>query len=142
MELEDKMFWTNLRSIASDNSLQPFMRAYQNLCLYFKNGTPLGRMFEYYQMISRITLEFNEFKRDEIQKLRDHLLQDSGKTNQSKSWLFRERTEIEIEERLLVYKVNLFLNYAAELDQFKLLRKSGSFKINNRAKKSQISKIG
>jgi hypothetical protein len=83
---------------------------------------------------------------DEIKKLRDnhpdYLPKASGSTRKTQPWQFEERSASKIESSLLIYKVNLFINYASEHDQLKKIRKEGSFQPTPRARKSQISEIG
>ncbi|PLW40671.1 hypothetical protein PCASD_08353 [Puccinia coronata f. sp. avenae] len=145
MKLNNPTFWKDLQKIADEEQLQPVMEAYQDLCNYFKDGTPLGMTFDYYQIISRITLTLKKFKLDGTKKLNNTpvvpLPDPSGKNKESQSWLFATRTESEIESNFLIHKVNLFMNYASENDQFKKTRKRDSFQHNPRATKSQITEI-
>jgi hypothetical protein len=46
MKVTNPRFWKDLEKITDEENMQPFMRAYQDLCIYFKHGTPLGRTFE------------------------------------------------------------------------------------------------
>jgi hypothetical protein len=57
------------------------MRAYKSLLLYFRNGIPHDRTFDYYQLISQITHEFKQLKDTETQNL---LMIRSQKTSKEK----------------------------------------------------------
>ncbi|PLW17893.1 hypothetical protein PCANC_15335 [Puccinia coronata f. sp. avenae] len=123
MKLRNSMFWEDLDKIANEEQMQPFLRAYRDLCNYFKNGTPLGKTFEYYQTISHITLELIKFRVDETKKLNRtpiiHLPGASGDIQESQLWPFAKRPLGKIESSVLIDKLNLFMNYASEHDQFK-----------------------
>ncbi|PLW54022.1 hypothetical protein PCANC_09501 [Puccinia coronata f. sp. avenae] len=130
MNLKHPTFWKDLEKIADEENLKPVMQAFQDLCLYFQNGTPLGRTFEYYQMVSRITHEFKQLNMNKTQIIShtqlDHLSQDAN----------------EIVESIFLYeRVNLLLNYAAELDQFRKSNKIDIFQPSPRATKSQIEHL-
>ncbi|PLW08211.1 hypothetical protein PCANC_22099 [Puccinia coronata f. sp. avenae] len=145
MKPNDSILLEDLEKVADEENMQSVMRAYKDLCIYFRNGTPLGRTFEYYQKISYITSELKQLRVDEIKKLRDnhpdYLPKASGSTRKTQPWQFEERSASEIESSLLIDKVNLFINYASEHDQLKKIRKDGSFQPTPRARKSQISEI-
>jgi hypothetical protein len=54
--------------------MEPFERSYQKLSTYFRNGTPLDKTFEYYTLISDITTELKNFRKNESENIvRKHL---------------------------------------------------------------------
>ncbi|PLW46682.1 hypothetical protein PCASD_03640 [Puccinia coronata f. sp. avenae] len=190
MYLNDDIFWTNLKRIASVKNIEPFACAYQKLSIYFRNGTPLDQNFEYYTLISDITKELKKFRENESDKiLWDHIksIVPSLPDDKNKRWNLKDqkseifptkeeaktldqaektesleikeknkkkyskektnplkpraRTSKDIKSRVLTDRVNLLLNYAAEIHQFIQLGNFSSFNPSFRATKDQMSNI-
>jgi hypothetical protein len=146
MELNDPILWNGLTMIATKTKNEPIMRAYKSLFLYFRNGIPHDKTFDYYQLISKITLDLKQWKETENQKLLKTCSQRTSKEKvkaiNDKLLPLRERTSAEMESRFLRDKVHLFLNYSEEFNQFRRIGNTGGFQLSPRATRSQISQIG
>ncbi|PLW52063.1 hypothetical protein PCASD_02041, partial [Puccinia coronata f. sp. avenae] len=145
MELNDPILWNGFTMIATKTKNEPIMRAYKGLLLYFRNGIPHDKTFDYYQLISKITLDFKQWKETENQKLlktcSQRTSEEKVKAINDKLLPLRERNSAEMESRFLSDKVHLFLNYAEEFNKFRRIGNTGGFQLSPRATRSQISQI-
>ncbi|KAI9623334.1 hypothetical protein KEM48_009494 [Puccinia striiformis f. sp. tritici PST-130] len=126
MASQDKTFWERLEIVAEAENLQPLMRAYQDLCHHFKDGAPLEKMFEYYQLINRISLEFKQLKERETRQMISAHIDQLSRIESKDSAVFEKgqarkadhgRIAKEKFDRVLRDRVNLVANYAEELYQ-------------------------
>ncbi|EFP92995.1 uncharacterized protein PGTG_19008 [Puccinia graminis f. sp. tritici CRL 75-36-700-3] len=141
---QSSVFWQRLEIFAAKENLRPLMDAYRDLCHYFENGAPLNKLFEYYQLISRITLEFKEFKENETRRmLSAHIkrLSQLGKHTEGQSRKLDGRIAKDKVENVLRDKSNLFLNYAEELCEDTQAGNIGAFQPNHRATNYQLYQI-
>ncbi|OAV88577.1 hypothetical protein PTTG_12322 [Puccinia triticina 1-1 BBBD Race 1] len=130
------LFWGQLRRIATQEKLEPFLGAYQQLCEFFAKGVPFNRLFDYYTLVSKICSSLKTFGES-------HDLTRSSSVSGAQSQSAKKEEMVftqEIETSVLKQKANLLMNYAEELHQAASLGPA-TFHPNVRAEKKQIERI-
>ncbi|KAI7947476.1 hypothetical protein MJO28_009384 [Puccinia striiformis f. sp. tritici] len=146
---QPERFWKQLEAASVHDDIQPLMKMYHKACQYFKNGIPLDKNFEYYELVASILIELKELKKTEAEKVRiaDRLSevkpnQQSAVNNQIDLKNPDETIVQEKVERMIRDKVNLAMNYAEEYRSEPRKKASrGGFRPTPRASSGQLQEI-
>lgn len=133
--------------LAAKENLKPLVEAYEQLCEFFRNGFPYDRLFDYYNLVSKISNQLKIFGDHEEKVLlglarvqtRDMSISMAQAQSKKKGG---QLMASELPMKVLQDKANLVMNYAEELHQARSLGPVIEFYPNVRAEKEQIARIG
>ncbi|WAQ81836.1 hypothetical protein PtA15_2A148 [Puccinia triticina] len=145
MAAQDRLFWEQLEMLAARENFQPLLFSYKELCKFLEKGLPIDRLFEYYQLIKKITGEMKRFGDDQTRAcMNAKVLQLQGHDVSTDPSLrkYVKMDGKEIATRVLRDKLNLLMNYAEELHHQRTFQPAkGLYSLQPRANPTQLTNI-
>jgi hypothetical protein len=150
---QPELFWKQLDAASVQDDIQPLMKTYHKACQYFRNGVPLDKAFEYYELVASIVLELKRLEQTETKKIRSANSNKLSKVMPNQKGTVNNKIKLEHQddekiiqekaERVIRDKFNLAMNYAEEFQMEPRSKSSrGAFRPTPRARRDQMQEIG
>ncbi|KAA1068796.1 hypothetical protein PGT21_002258 [Puccinia graminis f. sp. tritici] len=147
------LFWKQLEAASVQDDIQPLMKTYHKVCQYFRNGVPMDKAFEYYELVASIVLELKQLEQTETKKIRSENFNKLSKVTSNQKGTVDKEIKLESQddeekiirekaERVIRDKFNLAMNYAEEFQMEPRSKSSrGVFRPTPRARRDQLQEI-